>query len=584
MAPRHPSLLPLETTDDEDTTTAAPLDVFDERAVVGFVVPQGNVAVPEMLSEDASSPPKLVEPSSERALPSPGRRRSSSSPSWPPEHIGRRASLTIEEIRGRGPAKDALPFPAPDVRRARRDAEVRIVGRPSASSSSSSSAEETATEAVYLLAAQDEDGGGAPVERAYRFIRSLAGNERCGNTRRSLARNGDVKLCRALPRARGAPPRRSSGIAFEWRPDDDDDESCHRRQEDRGTIKDEDHYHEEELVVVKEIDKRIAGAVRDGTAEASAMQYVRCDDNARILSSIETLEDDRYLYVIMPYCEGGDLHSYVWETLSAVPLGPDREGEVRTIFRSLLEGLQYLQSRQMCHGDVSPENVMFKNGEPVLADLDAAFLLPTASATTTSGASPAASPEEEKGHRHNRHDHNHRHRHRLLVRPRPLSSGKIPYMSPEVFLCSLPPEIPERCWARGRTVPDPVPYDGPSADLWCLGTTLYVMLTAGVPPYDDVWYNIPFPSLDGQYRHLISEGHLGDELRSRTASAAEVETASDDGNASPPSPPRLLSAGAIDLLERMLRHDPADRLTLRGVMLHPWVCGGEHHGRRARAA
>lgn len=111
---------------------------------------------------------------------------------------------------------------------------------------------------------------------------------------------------------------------------------------------------------------------------------------------------------------------------------------------------------------------------------------------------------------------------RRLIKPQGVC-GKHNYMSPEVF-------------ANSEN------FDGFAIDLWAAGVILYIMLT-GFPPYDQA-------SLADRRFQLIVDGKLMEQLMNWDV---------------------CLSDEAGDLLQRMLRLNPRDRLTLAQVMDHPWT-------------
>uniref|UniRef100_A0A8C3CFS3 non-specific serine/threonine protein kinase n=1 Tax=Cairina moschata TaxID=8855 RepID=A0A8C3CFS3_CAIMO len=94
----------------------------------------------------------------------------------------------------------------------------------------------------------------------------------------------------------------------------------------------------------------------------------------------------------------------------------------------------------------------------------------------------------------------------------------------------LPPEMVE-----GRTHDEKV-------DLWCLGVLCYELLV-GHPPFESASHTETYRRITKVDLHF------------------------------PPSVPE----GARDLISRLLRHDPAERLPLRQVLQHPWV---RAHSRR----
>jgi serine/threonine protein kinase len=111
---------------------------------------------------------------------------------------------------------------------------------------------------------------------------------------------------------------------------------------------------------------------------------------------------------------------------------------------------------------------------------------------------------------------------RRLIKPQGVC-GKHNYMSPEVFA-------------------NTDNFDGFAIDLWAAGVVLYIMLT-GFPPYDQA-------SRTDQRFELIVSGRLMEQLRNWDI---------------------ILTEDAGDLMQRMLKLHPKDRLTLAEVMSHPWV-------------
>lgn len=120
------------------------------------------------------------------------------------------------------------------------------------------------------------------------------------------------------------------------------------------------------------------------------------------------------------------------------------------------------------------------------------------------------------------------------------SCGKLWYMSPEVL--------------KNETA-----FDGFAIDLWGTAVVLFIMLV-GEPPW-------PFASPESPKYRLVAQSRMPDR---------EVETLEECGVGR-----LILSLGkdispmAADLLQRMLREDPRQRLSLSEVKEHPWVLDQE---------
>jgi serine/threonine protein kinase len=111
---------------------------------------------------------------------------------------------------------------------------------------------------------------------------------------------------------------------------------------------------------------------------------------------------------------------------------------------------------------------------------------------------------------------------RLLVKPL-IPCGKPNYISPEVLKSEDP-------------------FDGFAIDIWATGVILFIMLV-GLPPWEFAREEDP------RYR-MVTKGGLSRMLLSWN---------------------RQVSPPATDLLQRMLRENPRDRLSLCEIRDHPWV-------------
>ena len=103
-------------------------------------------------------------------------------------------------------------------------------------------------------------------------------------------------------------------------------------------------------------------------------------------------------------------------------------------------------------------------------------------------------------------------------------SGKLPYQPPEIYFGTA-----KKASGKG--------------DVFSLGVTLFVLL-CGIPPFD-----LPDMTRDQRYLY-IQKGRLGELLRLWG---------------------KDLNPSVVDLLSKMLVHDPERRATIDDVLNHPWI-------------
>ena len=280
-----------------------------------------------------------------------------------------------------------------------------------------------------------------------------------------------------------------------------------------------------------------------GVVEAAVLQYVG-NYHGNVLGCLEVLQDDEFLYTLMPYCAGGDLYSMVrkggWKPqhdgTNAEPAssgmirscshnflststtsfshrclhgGRPEERQTRIWFRQLLDALLHLQKKGICHHDLSLDNfVLQDNNNLVLIDFGLAIRVPYADRSNYGGVCDVSEGTD-----------------RLLIHAQGLC-GNLTYLAPEIL--------------EGDEA-----FDGFTVDLWSAGVILFVLLV-GLAPFK--WPN----SADVRYAQ-IKRGKLKDLMCAHLKNPVSDE--------------------ACDLLQNMLWRDPRQRLTLAQILQHPWVTG-----------
>mmetsp|Transcript_110523 Transcript_110523/g.226099 ORF Transcript_110523/g.226099 Transcript_110523/m.226099 type:complete len:393 (-) Transcript_110523:49-1227(-) len=216
-----------------------------------------------------------------------------------------------------------------------------------------------------------------------------------------------------------------------------------RRTED--LIYEEPTEEEAQRVAIKRLNISIvSGELQNGSRENPYKEIFRMQtigDHHHICSIIEALQDENYLYIITPWCDGGSLSDNI-------PLAPNDqysiEEQARIIFQQILEGLDYLhREHRICHRDIKPSNFLVSgSGRVLIGDLAMSFVMPEGGIVKHIGR-----------------------------------FGTPPFMVPEI--------------AMGRS------FDGAKCDFWAAVVTLYSLVT-GLP----YLYRFPQPD-DILFRYTI---------------------------------------------------------------------------------
>jgi len=279
--------------------------------------------------------------------------------------------------------------------------------------------------------------------------------------------------------------------------------------------------------------------IEDPQQEVAAMQYLSRDGvHPHVMGVYDVLEDEDYLLMFMPFCSSGDLFSFVQQA------GRFPEPMARYWFRQILEVDRYLQrmvSTSMwslpveltLHRSSTPQGLshLQRMGvshrdmslENILVDeYKRSIVIDLGMCLRVPYDNGDSVTDVTAGTL------------RRLIRPM-IPCGKPNYISPEIMKSEEP-------------------FDGFTIDLWASAVILFIMLT-GLPPWEFA------KDEDPRYR-LVVKGGLEKMLQSWG---------------------RPISPQATDLLQKMLREDPRQRLSLVEVKDHPWVVQEEPNGTMPQA-
>lgn len=84
------------------------------------------------------------------------------------------------------------------------------------------------------------------------------------------------------------------------------------------------------------------------------VELLKIFDHPHIIKFHEVYEDSKKFYLVLEYCEGGDLQKRLHKFKKF------EEHEAKKYFWQMLMSIYYIQNRKICHRDLKPENFMFK--------------------------------------------------------------------------------------------------------------------------------------------------------------------------------------------------------------------------------
>uniref|UniRef100_A0ACD5TTV1 Uncharacterized protein n=1 Tax=Avena sativa TaxID=4498 RepID=A0ACD5TTV1_AVESA len=116
-------------------------------------------------------------------------------------------------------------------------------------------------------------------------------------------------------------------------------------------------------VAVKEIDRRrVDDYVRRGILQE--MSILASLSHPNILRLIDTIETGDKLFLVLEYCDGGDLEAY--RQTHGGPRNRLPEAIARDFTRQLAEGLKVLRGERIVHRDLKPQNLLLStNGDAI---------------------------------------------------------------------------------------------------------------------------------------------------------------------------------------------------------------------------
>ncbi|KAJ2013363.1 hypothetical protein IWW57_006094, partial [Coemansia sp. S610] len=148
------------------------------------------------------------------------------------------------------------------------------------------------------------------------------------------------------------------------------------------------------LVAVKVVDKR---ALKDKAAELRLAAEVAIHESLShggVVQLYDSFEDERFVYLVMEHCSGGDLWRYLKQRGGGGELAALAEGEARHVMRQTAGAVAYLHAHGVLHRDLKLANILLTQSMDVrVADFGLATWVGHIEPTTMCGTPSYISPE-----------------------------------------------------------------------------------------------------------------------------------------------------------------------------------------------
>ena len=152
-----------------------------------------------------------------------------------------------------------------------------------------------------------------------------------------------------------------------------------------------------EKVAIKILDKSKILEKEDLERIIREMQILSKMDHENVIKVYQIFEDNNNYFIIMEYCEGGELFNYI------VKKGRLSEQEASFFFYQIINGIEYIFSKGIAHRDLKPENLLLdKNHIIKIIDFGLSNFFDGEHNLVTPCGSPCyASPEMVSGNDYN---------------------------------------------------------------------------------------------------------------------------------------------------------------------------------------
>ena len=278
------------------------------------------------------------------------------------------------------------------------------------------------------------------------------------------------------------------------------------------TVKLGEHIKTKQKVAIKILNKEKIKEKEDLERIKREITILQMMDHPNIIKTYKISENAKNYYIIMEYCNGGELFNYIVEKEKL------DENEASMFFYQLISALEYIHSLGITHRDLKPENLLLVNNK-IIKIIDF-------------GLSNYFNGEKQ------------------LETP----CGSPSYASPEII--------------KGEA------YNGFNIDIWASGIILFAML-CGYLPFDDDEEEEDDDDEEEENRSAGDDINRKSRNDSSSDDSEDNEVLFQKILEGKLEYPSHLSSNAVDLMKKILVVDPNKRIQIKDIKKHKFFLLGQ---------
>jgi serine/threonine protein kinase len=112
-------------------------------------------------------------------------------------------------------------------------------------------------------------------------------------------------------------------------------------------------------ILTRDVSSKVKKAIMD---EISIAQKIKRNPHDNIVKFYDIIDDIDTIYIIMEYCDSGDLSKIIGKPL--------KEKTAQYYFRQIINGIKYLNTNHIIHRDIKPKNILLTDNKKTLKICD----------------------------------------------------------------------------------------------------------------------------------------------------------------------------------------------------------------------